>query len=657
MTPERRSIAWVSSAFVAGVLLNADRVPSWVPLAAVLIVAWRVFAPSHLPGTVLRSLIAFALVGAVLAKFRTLNGLSAGTALLILMGATKLLETRQRRDQYIVIGSALFLLLAASLDRQELLRAPLYLLHAWLCCAALAVVSYATVPSVSRFDDRTAILVAGRALLLALPLALLLFVFFPRVAGAFWSLPRAEAATTGLGDSMSPGGITELTSSYEIAFRARFESSPPPPQELYWRGPVMHDFDGYTWRRTFGTAYKQKALEYAGTAYRYRISLEPSSQRWWFSLDTLKYKPEGRVFFTDDYELIGFEPVSEATGYDAVSYTKTRSLDSLTPFARRRDTKPSPKTNERSKQFARELRGRSSGDQAFVDAVLDFFRTGGFEYTVTPPRLGPDSVDDFIFQTRRGFCGHFASAFVTLMRAGGVPAHIVTGYLGGEWNPVGGYYIVRQSDAHAWAEVWLEGRGWTRVDPTAVVEPERLRRGIYDLLPDAANAPTRLIRNSPWLMSMLQRWDAMNTWWNDRVLKFDFKAQLGILERLGIDSPDLGHLGWSFALGLIGWMSWIAWQIGRSAPVGRPDRLARAYTRLCNKLARAGVLREPHQGPLSYAETVSQRRPDLAAAVRALANDYARLRFGRAAQNSDLAEIANFERSVASFRPRASAPS
>ncbi len=613
--------------------------------------------------------MALLLVAAVLVRFRTLNGLSAGTALLILMGASKLLETRSRRDEYIVVGAAVFLLLAACLDRQELLRAPLYLLHIWVCCAAVAVVSYAQPvtrarataardphldPSTDRtytFSDRSAVLLAGRALLFATPLAIVLFLFFPRLPGAFWALPRPDAATTGLSDTMSPGSITELTSSYDIAFRARFEGAPPPQQELYWRGPVMHDFDGYTWRRTYGTYYRQKPLEYVGKPYRYRISLEPSSQRWWFALDTLKTKPDGNVFFTDDYELISSDPVTETTTYTAVSYTSVRSDAALTRNARHRDTLLLPANrNQRSQAFARELRSRAGSDGAYVNSVLEFMRTGGFEYSLTPPRLGYDSVDDFLFNTRSGFCGHFASAFVTLMRAAGVPAHVVTGYLGGEWNPIGGYFIVRQSDAHAWAEVWLEGRGWTRVDPTAVVEPGRLTRGILDLLPNAVSAPARMLRGSTWLTALMQRWDAANTWWNDHVVKFDFKAQLDILQWLGIDSPEFRDLGWAFASGLIGWLLWIAWQIGRSAPGPRPDRLARAYSRLCHKLGKAGVGREPHQGPLAYADTVTTRRPDLGDAVRALLEQYAELRYGIAARESESDGISAFEHGVKRLR-------
>jgi transglutaminase-like putative cysteine protease len=678
---------------VAGLLLSADRVPMWVPIASGLLIGCRVFWLKRPPRPLLRNAIALLFLGAIAAWYHTLNGLAAGTALLMLMGASKFLETERRRDEYVVIGCALFLLLAACLDRQELVRAPLYLAQAWLCCAALAVASYAgrrpprkakpgspkeselwVTPAEglvrqgrSRFTDRAAMSVAGRALLFALPLAVCLFLFFPRISGAFWALPHNEDATTGLGDTMSPGSITELSTSYDVAFRARFQASPPPVQELYWRGPVMHEFDGLTWRRVPGTFYKQKPRQYTGTPYAYRISLEPSSQRWWFSLDTPKNRPDGKVIFTGDYELIGTDPVTEITSYDAVSYTQTRSGGELTAFERRRDTSPAGNTNPRSKEFARNLldtvnealaksraTGRDSGikaDQLFLNALLDHFRTGGFEYTLTPPRLGPNSVDDFLFTTHQGFCGHFASALVTLLRAGGVPAHVVTGYLGGEWNPVGGYFVVRQSDAHAWVEVWLEDRGWTRVDPTAVVEPGRLQRSIFDLLPNTGSAPTRLLRSSAWLRALTQRWDAMNSWWNDRVVKFDFKAQMGLLERLGIDSPDLAHLAWGFAIALIGGSLWIGWQVGRGSPAARPDRLARAYTQLCNKLARSGVPREPYQGPLAYADAVSEKRPDLAPRVRALAVDYARLRFGPTDPDS-ARRVTDFARSVSQLKIR-----
>ncbi|MDB6106750.1 MAG: transglutaminase-like protein [Gammaproteobacteria bacterium] len=662
-----RGLIWATGAFGAGVLLNFDRVPSWVPVAALVFVVWRLLAasrPLRLPGVVIRSLLALLLVAGVVLRFHTLNGLSAGTALLILMGSVKLLETRAQRDQFIVVAAAGFLLLAACLDRQGLIRAPLYLLHTWLCCAALAVVAYAptaassAIPSTTapvHFDNRAAMLLAGRSLAFALPLAVMLFVFFPRLPGAFWAIPRSDEALTGLGDSMTPGSISQLTASYEVAFRAHFEGSPPPPQERYWRGPVLHEFDGYTWRRTGRSLARMQPLQYLGPEYRYRISLEPSAQRWWFSLDTATGSPEPKVYFTYDYQLISSEPVTEGTNYTLVSHTSTRALHPLPPLARRYDTDLPGDRNPKSRALAVKLRSGVTSDSAYVATVLDLFRAGGFQYTLTPPRLGFDSVDDFLFNTRLGFCGHYASAFTLMMRAAGVPARVVTGYLGGEWNSIGNYFIVRQSDAHSWAEVWLDGRGWTRVDPTAVVAPERLRRGILDILPNAVSAPARFVWSQPWLGALLQRWDAFNTAWNDRVIKFNYGDQLRLLQRLGIKSPGARELGWAFGAGLVGWMLWIAWHVGRAAPRSRPDKLARAYIALCKKLGRAGVTRESHQGPLAFAGEVSKHRPDLPGDVHSLLLRYARLRYGRMERESYPAEVRDFEREVSRLALRARA--
>jgi len=652
-------LTWTSLALSGSVLLHADRVPLWVTGIASALIAWRAFAGAgivRLPGKVVRALIAFTLVAAVFFRFHTLNGLNPGTALLVMMAAVKLLETFTRRDQYIVLAGSLFLLLAACLDRQGLLRAPLYLLEVWLCCAAFASVAYAAQKSapaavaVPRFDNRAALLLAGRALLYAVPLALVLFVFFPRIPGAFWSLPRTGDAETGLSDTMSPGSISQLTSSYDIAFRVKFDGAPPPPQLRYWRGPVLHEFDGYTWKRRPDTRYFPQQLEYLGAAYHYRVTLEPSEQNWWFSLDTVDQSPDPNVFFSYDYELVARTPVSDTTSYNATSHTATRSTQPLSKLAREIETQLPPDRNPRSLQLARTMRGRVSSDRAFVAAVLGFLHTGGFVYSLTPPLLNFDSVDDFLFNTRSGFCGHYASAFVALMRGGGVPARVVTGYLGGEWNPIGNYFVVRQLDAHSWAEVWLEGRGWTRVDPTAEVEPDRLTRGLLDLMPQAESVGTRLARASPGLTELLQRWDAINTWWTNSVLKFDYKSQLNLLSRLGFTSPDLEVLGWAFVTALVSWLAWIAWQMSRGGPQVRPDRLARAYARLCGKLARVGLPRPAHQGPIAYAEAVGQRRPDLGEAVRSLLTRYAELRYGAPRADSRAADVAGFERAVTRLR-------
>jgi protein-glutamine gamma-glutamyltransferase len=644
-----RPLVWACAAFAGGVLLHADRVPVWAAATALVLLVWRLATARTSrwsPPLALRALLALALVAIVLGRFHTLNGVTAGTTLLMLMAGLKLLETRTPRDEFVVVGAGLFLLLAACLDREELARTPLYALEAWLCCAALALIA---APECSA---AAALRLSGRALLLAVPLAVLLFLFFPRLAGAFWAIPRGEQALTGLSDSMSAGSISELVASYDPAFRVKFTGATPPPEARYWRGPVLHGFDGHTWRRTPGALRTREPLEYLGTPYRYRVTLEPSRQHWWLALDTPAQAPDPRVLLSYDYELLAAEPVTELLSFEALSYTRTRALGPLAEADRRQDTRLPPSGNPRTHALAESQRARAGSDAGFVQAVLEYLRTGGFTYTTTPERLGPNAIDDFLFSTREGFCGHYASAFVVLMRAAGVPAHVVTGYLGGEWNPVGEYYLVRQSDAHAWAEVWLAGRGWTRVDPTAAVAPERLRRGIADLMPDALSVRQRL-HASPWLSALLQRWDAADTWWTNHVVRFDYGAQLDLLGRLGIRSPDGRYLGWAFMLALCGWLAIIAWHVGRSARPTRPDALARAYARLCRKLARVAPPRAPHQGPLSFAAAVLSHRPDLEPAVRPLLDRYAQLRYGPPRPGHGGEDVEEFRRSVTRLSLRA----
>lgn len=646
-TPDQRALLWTMGAYLGAVLLHVDRVPLWASAVAIGCALWRFAAQRNLvplPGRWLRSGFVLCMLVAVVVMFRTLNGLAAGSALLVAMGAIKLLETANRRDYFIVIGSALVLLLAACLDRTGLLRVPLYLAQVWLCCSALAIVAQPN----SSLDGRSAVLLAGRSLLIATPLALVLFLFFPRLPGAFWVLPKPGAAVTGLSDSMSPGSITQLTDSGEIAFRVWFEDAPPPPHERYWRGPVLHDFDGYTWTRPNGRFYRQEQLEFVGTPYRYRVTLEPHSHPWWFALDLIKESPSRRVLRSYDHLLLTSESVTQPVTYEAVSYTRSRSNDPISILARRFDTQLPAKRNPRSRELATALRAREPSDEAYVRSVLEMFRTGGFEYTLTPPRLDLDSIDDFLFNTREGFCGHYASAFVMLMRAANVPARVVTGYLGGEWNPIGDYFAISQSDAHAWAEVWIDGRGWTRVDPTGVVAPKRLQRGILGMLSNAGSAPARLIHGTPWLAQMGQAWDALNTWWNGEILGFDFGSQLSMLRLLGFDSPGWRQLGWGFAAGLTGWLLWIAWQFGRAPRAAPPDRIARAYARLCKKLARDGLVRPAHQGPIDFAKAIAAVHPEAAVTARPLLEQYARLRFGEC--QPDLLTTKDFEQRVSRFR-------
>src|SRR5579863_9836502 len=646
----RLPLLWVCAASAAAVLLHAAQVSMWITLTALGLIGWRLAASigaARLPGAALRIALGLALVAGVLVQFHTLNGLVPGTAMLMLMLAIKLLETRTRRDQYVVIGGALFLLLAACLYGQALLWMPLYGAQALLCCSALAVVAYEPATDEGHFPAP-----AGLRTREAIPLAIPLFLFFPRLPDHFWALPAGNDAMTGLGDTLTPGSITRLTSSYAIAFRVRFEGSPPRPAERYWRGPVLHEFDGATWMAGRYASNDAQRLDCLSTPYRYRVYLEPTFRHWWLALDTVMRAPSSGVRYTDDYQLIAAQPVSQALNYDAISCAQTGSWLPLPSAARIDDTQLPPSPNPRTRAFAAQLRRRAGSDAAYVHAVLAFLHTGGFSYSLTPPPLGPDPVDDFLFNTRTGFCGHYASAFVDMMRAAGVPARVVTGYLGGQWNPYDRTLIVRQSDAHAWAEVWLDGRGWTRVDPTAVVEPERLYRGILDLLPNAVSAPARLVHAWPWLSAAVERWDAMNGWWNERVVGFNYRSQLDLLGELGFRSPELRDAGWAFAAALLAWLAWISWQLRPGTGAPPPDRLGRAYAKLCRKVARTGLQRAPHQGPLAYAQTIIRYRPDLAARVSPLLERYADLRFGPPSTSAPDRELTSFERAVAQLSIR-----
>ncbi len=634
----------VCAAFAGGVLLNIDRMPAWAGATALLLVGWRLWTARRrawLPPAWLRALLALTVTGIVLARFHTLNGLTAGTTLLMLMAALKLLELQRGRDQLVLIGAGLFLLLAACLDRQALLRTPLYALQTWLCCAALAAVAAPGQPA------RESARVALRALLIAAPLAIALFVFFPRLPGSFWAIPRGEEALTGLSDTMSPGGITKLVANYDPAFRVKFAGDPPPPAQRYWRGPVLHNFDGRTWRRRDWAEHPRQPVQYLGEPVRYRVSLQPTQRRYWFALDLPERSPSGQVALTYDFQLIASDPVTDAISYEAVSYTHVRGLGELSATARREDTTLPARANPRARELALALRAAAASDTAFVAAALDYLARGGFVYSLEPQPLGENTVDDLLFNTREGFCGHYASAFVDLMRAAGVPARVVTGYLGGEWNTVGQYLLVRQSDAHAWAEVWLEGGGgWTRVDPTAVVAPERLTRGVFDLMPQAFGASERFLHGAPWLQQLLQRWDAANSWWTENIVKFEYSTQLDLLARLGIKTPDARYLGWAFMAALLGWLAILGWHMSRSARVPAGDALARAYLRLCRKLARAGAARLPHQGPLDFAHSLAAAHPRLAPQVHGLLARYAALRYGPPVAARDR-EVADFSRAVA----------
>jgi transglutaminase-like putative cysteine protease len=614
-----------------GAMLHADRVPLWCLFAAVCATIWywlHSIGKLKLPARSVLVLLTLTLLAGIAASFGTVSGLSAGTALLLVMGAAKLLETRTPRDVAVVTAVSLVLVLAACLDRQSLLRLPLYLACGWTALATLAASGGVRAST----SAKRAYGIAGRALLPALPFAVLCFVLVPRMPGALWSMPPGESAQSGLADEMSPGSISELSLSDEIAFRVRFDGAAPPLEQRYWRGPVLHEFDGYTWRRTAGASAGAPIQESTPLTapLRYHVMLEPTNRVHLFGLDSIASidgRRNRRIF---DGQVLASRPITTAIAYDGISHLRTRIDGPLSNMGRKLDTQLPAGRNPRSIALARALRARAASDQQYSVMILEYFREAGFEYTTTPPLLDLDSVDDLVFNTRRGFCGHFASAYATLMRAAGVPARVVTGYFGARWNPVGGYYTVRQSQAHAWTEIWIEGEGWTRVDPTAVVAPERLEQGAEGLLAGGRSIMRGLAGDAIWLQNLRDYWDAAGGWWQENIVRFNRGAQQNLLRRLGLDDIDFPGMTLLLAGGATLW-ALALWAIARQRSAGAsPDALARIWKQYVALLASRGITVEASDAARTVAAKAAGQLPAAAAEIGEFTMRYEEMRFGTA---------------------------
>ena len=601
----------------------------WITLFAFLLLGWRAWAAARnarMPGRWVKTALALAGFTMVLASYRTLNGAEAGSALLMVMIALKLTEVRRVRDAVFVIVLGYFLLFAGFLYSQEIAFAAWMLLVGWALTAALLVITR-NATEASFFG---ALRQSGRYLAQALPFALVIFLLFPRIPGPLWGVPITGAnAVSGLSDSMTPGSISELVLSDEIAFRVRFEDRPPPQAERYWRGPTLHFFNGRTWiQGVFSAADTRRAAD-TSNPVRYSVMIEPHQRNWLFALTVpVEYPDNARL--TRDYLLVSRRPVDQRRSYQVVSHLDHVLSPELTALERRWALQMPQSSNPRSRELAQQWRAASSDDREIVQQALRMFREQPFRYTLQPPLLGSDTVDDFLFGTQAGFCEHYASAFTFLMRAAGVPARVVTGYLGGTQNLFGEYFEVRQSDAHAWSEVWLEGAGWTRVDPTAAVAPERVERGLSEALQDQ-ELPSHLSRSAGDILLQLEmRWAAINAVWFEFFLGFDPDMQKRFLERLGLDDPDWRKmvLIMTALLTVGGFLLW-AWLVWRHQPRAA-DPALRLYRRLQQRLApRLGAPRL-HEGPQDFLQRVVRDAPDAAPAVRHFIEQYLQLRYTNA---------------------------
>ena len=535
-------------------------------------------------------------------SFGHIFGQQPGIALVALMTILKLFETKSHRDCYIVIYSAFFIIASNFFHSQSIWL----IIYVFFVVVSLVSILIAlsdrlnTVPLTSRFK------LASRFFFYAIPMMLVLFFLFPRIPGPLWGLPDdAFTGQTGLSEEMSPGSINRLINSSAIAFRVKFEQQVPRHSQLYWRGAVLSDYDGRTWRRYDAPASAEPNIQYdenPDNSFRYTVTLEATNLNWLLHLEypkpvdgsthDLKYSlnreamllTKGKINNVTSYSIVSQAGSINRALFDQESY-KNRVLPAQL----------NPKTLTLSRQL---LQSSAYDAQRYVSNVLSYFRDNGFIYTLTPDLLGDDAMDDFIFTSRRGFCEHYASAFTYLMRAAGIPSRVVIGYQGGKMNPLDDYMIVRQSDAHAWSEIWING-SWQRVDPTAVISPERIERGILNAGLESSQLPLLLVSDSSFIKHAAFLYDSFQNRWNQWVIGYDQKKQYDLLKSLGLENASPSNLILLLVICLTLTAMIISWFILTKNTVEK-DRVQHHYNTLCRKLQRQGIQRKLNEGPVDF---------------------------------------------------------
>ncbi|MBM7062157.1 DUF3488 domain-containing transglutaminase family protein [Pseudomonas sp. UL073] len=636
----RVGLTWLLIAQALVIIPHLGHLPLWIIGLWLGCAAWRIQIfrmRARFPGGWAKLGLMLAAAGGVFLSRGSLIGLDAGVVLLIAAFILKLVEMQTRRDALVLILLGFFAVVTSYLFDDGLLAALFSLLPVLALLAALIGLQQ------SGFASRPwpTLKLASGLLLQALPVMLLLFVFFPRL-GPLWSLPLPnDRGVTGLAESMTPGDIAELSRSAELAFRVSFDGAPPPRSELYWRALTLERFDGRRWSQNPAVEYlPASAWATRGPSVAYDVIMQPTAQRWLFSLDVAQTDlPATRLL--SDFRLQRVRPVHQVLRYRATSWPQALRDPQAPPGVLRRALQLPAQGDPRSRAWAAQLRERYPQPDALVQALLVHFNREPYRYTLRPPTLGADSVDGFLFDTRSGFCAHYAGAMVFVLRAAGIPARVVAGYQGGEWNAAGRYLQVRQFDAHAWVEYWSQGVGWRSVDPTFQVAPERIEQGLEEALANEQSfledSPMSLLRYRQigWLNRLRLAWDELNYDWQRWVLGYQGEQQLQLLQGWfgRIDARDLALAlvgGGGLLLGGLALWLFKPWRRTR-------DLQQRQFQRFEALLARHGLRRGAGEGARAFAERASLTLPAQAEAIRAFAQAFEAQRY--AGQPATAAEL------------------
>ncbi|PKM05316.1 MAG: DUF3488 domain-containing protein [Gammaproteobacteria bacterium HGW-Gammaproteobacteria-6] len=622
----RNSLAWLLVAQIVVLLPQLPRLPLWVSVLWIGCAVWRVQIQRMrwvYPGNLLKALGVLLIAIGVFVTQGSMIGLDAAVMLLLLLFMLKLLEMRHPRDAMVVIYLGFFILATAFLFDQSILLT-LYQCFSLLVLVA-ALVGLQQTPG--RNDPARALKTGGVLLLQAVPLMLVLFLLFPRI-GPLWAVNApGQSASTGLAESMTPGDIANLARSADLAFRVSFDGEIPAHEKMYWRALTLSSFDGRRWSHSaFASSGQPRQWEARGEAVSYEVLTRATQQPWVFSLRGAS-SDDTSLMLTRDFMLQAKRPISKTLSYRATSYPDSLlEAQSLDPLQQRIYTNLPDEVDPRSRRWAMQLRRQYPRDADLVDALLTHFNREPFHYTLQPQTLGRHTNDEFLFDTRRGFCAHYAGAMTFVLRAAGIPARVVAGYQGGEVNPRGNYVLVHQFDAHAWVEVWLSGRGWVSVDPTFQVAPERIERGLQDalqgegsFLEDSPLSAARF-RNISWVNNLRMTWDDINYQWQMRVLGYQSERQLAFF-RDWLGTTDWQRVGviLLICVGLV----MIPLAIWTLRPERRHrDTRVRAWQQLDRRLQPLGLQARKGEGPRDWQRRLSVELPTLVAELTAFFDEY-----------------------------------
>ena len=621
------SAFWVMIPLILVILPHLSRMPAWTLFFLPLLFFWRLAAVnklSRLPKKWLLFIIVVLSSLGILFHYGTLFGKTAGTAFLSLLLAIKLLESSKRRDYMLLIALSFFIIVTNFLFTQDIPTVIYMLVTVVILVMTLIFVNQESAP----LNLQQRFKMSLKVVLQALPLMLVMFVLFPRIPGPLWKLPEERTtATTGLSDSMTPGNISQLIQSNEVSFRVEFKDDRPAQNQLYWRAHVLWDFDGRAWEAGDINLNPLPYLEIIDNPVEYTATLEPHHKNWLFALDMPAEIPEQSTY-DNNFLLRAKQPVNTLYQYSALSYLNYRIETQLSIWERRAGLKLPVNQNPRTLDLAQQLKQRYLDPVDIVSHALKTFNQEEFIYTLYPPLTpGFNTVDQFLFETRRGFCEHYASSFAVLMRAAGIPARIILGYQGGVFNPVNNVLTVRQSDAHAWTEVWLKNQGWVRVDPTAAIAPERIEQNLNAALPENESRPLFMHLDRGLLKDLRFYWDALDNKWNQWVIGYGPEIQKEFLSALMNKDIDYEEIIYLLVISLTSVSLLVILFILKPFKRSIKEPVQLAYDRFCLKLARKGVSRELHEGPVTFSQRAIRNFPEHENTIKLVTAIYINLKY------------------------------